>query len=62
MGVLMPPDHKNAVRQFFGDSVKPRPIRYVSLGIGMVLGVLIGLIPIRFPASEPSLWVSAADR
>ena len=46
----MPPDHKNAVRQFFGDSVKAAAeFSYVSLGIGMVLGVLIGLIPIPIP-------------
>jgi len=50
VGVLMPPDHKNAVRQFFGDSVKAAAeFSYVSLGIGMVLGVLIGLIPIPIP-------------
>jgi putative transport protein len=50
VGVLMPPDQKTAVRQFFGDSVKAAAeFSYVSLGIGMVLGVLIGLIPIPIP-------------
>jgi putative transport protein len=50
VGVLMPPDKKNAIRQFFGDSVKAAAeFSYVSLGIGMVLGVLIGLIPIPIP-------------
>jgi putative transport protein len=50
VGVLMPPDKKNAIRQFFGDSVKSAAeFSYVSLGIGMVLGVLIGLIPIPIP-------------
>ena len=50
VGVLMPPDRKAAVRQFFGDSVKAAAeFSYVSLGIGMVLGVLIGLIPIPIP-------------
>jgi putative transport protein len=50
VGVLMPPDRKNAIRQFFGDSVKSAAeFSYVSLGIGMVLGVLIGLIPIPIP-------------
>ena len=50
VGVLMPPDRKNAIRQFFGDSVKAAAeFSYVSLGIGMVLGVLIGLIPIPIP-------------
>jgi putative transport protein len=50
VGVLMPPDRKVAIRQFFGDSVKSAAeFSYVSLGIGMVLGVLIGLIPIPIP-------------
>jgi putative transport protein len=50
VGVLMPPDKKNVIRQFFGDSVKAAAeFSYVSLGIGMVLGVLIGLIPIPIP-------------
>ena len=50
VGVLMPPDRKNAIRQFFGDSVKAAAeFSYVSLGIGMVLGVLLGLIPIPIP-------------
>jgi len=50
VGVLMPPDKENVIRQFFGDSVKAAAeFSYVSLGIGMVLGVLIGLIPIPIP-------------
>jgi len=50
VGVLMPPDRKAAIRQFFGDSVKAAAeFSYVSLGIGMVLGVLLGLIPIPIP-------------
>jgi putative transport protein len=50
VGVLMPPDRKEAIRRFFGDSVKAAAeFSYVSLGIGMVLGVLIGLIPIPIP-------------
>src|SRR6516225_994599 len=50
VGVLMPPDRKEAIRKFFGDSVKAAAeFSYVSLGIGMVLGVLLGLIPIPIP-------------
>jgi putative transport protein len=50
IGVLMPPDRKATVRQFFGDSVKAAAeFSYVSLGLGMVLGVLLGLIPIPVP-------------
>ena len=50
VGVLMPPDRKDEVRRFFGDTVKSAAeFSYVSLGIGMVLGVLLGLIPIPIP-------------
>ena len=50
VGVLMPPDRKEDIRRFFGDSVKAAAeFSYVSLGIGMVLGVLLGLIPIPIP-------------
>jgi len=50
IGVLVPPERKEDVRKHFGDSVKSAAeFSYVSLGIGMVLGVLIGLIPIPIP-------------
>ena len=50
VGVLMPPDRKEDVRRFFGDTVKAAAeFSYVSLGLGMVLGVLLGLIPIPVP-------------
>jgi putative transport protein len=50
VGVLMPPDRKEEVRRHFGDTVKATAeFSYVSLGIGMVLGVLLGLIPIPIP-------------
>jgi putative transport protein len=50
VGVLMPPDRKEEVRKYFGDTVKAAAeFSYVSLGIGMVLGVLLGLIPIPIP-------------
>jgi putative transport protein len=50
VGVLIPPDRKEEVRRFFGDTVKAAAeFSYVSLGIGMVLGVLLGLIPIPIP-------------
>jgi putative transport protein len=50
IGVLMPPDRKEEVRRHFGDTVKSASeFSYVSLGIGMVLGVLLGLIPIPVP-------------
>jgi putative transport protein len=50
VGVLLPPERKEEIRRHFGDTVKAAAeFSYVSLGIGMVLGVLIGLIPIPIP-------------
>jgi putative transport protein len=50
VGVLVPPDHEEDVRKHFGDTVKATAeFSYVSLGIGMVLGLLLGLIPIPVP-------------
>jgi putative transport protein len=50
VGVLVPPDRKAQVRAHFGDTVKSAAeFSYVSLGIGMVLGILLGLIPIPIP-------------
>jgi putative transport protein len=50
VGVLMPPDRREEVRRFFGDTVKAAAeFSYVSLGIGMALGLLLGLIPIPIP-------------
>jgi putative transport protein len=50
VGVLMPADRKEEIRRHFGDTVKATAeFSYVSLGLGMVLGVLLGLIPIPIP-------------
>jgi putative transport protein len=50
VGVLTPAGRKEEIRKHFGDSVKATAeFSYVSLGLGMVLGVLIGLIPIPVP-------------
>ena len=50
VGVLMPSERKDEIRKHFGDSVKATAeFSYVSLGIGMALGILIGLIPIPIP-------------
>jgi putative transport protein len=50
VGVLVPPDRKDDVRRHFGDTIKSAAeFSYVSLGVGMVLGVLLGLIPIPIP-------------
>ncbi len=50
VGVLMPANRKEEVRRHFGDTVKATAeFSYVSLGLGMVLGVLLGLVPIPIP-------------
>jgi len=50
VGVLMPPERKEEIRRHFGDTIKATAeFSYVSLGLGMVLGVLLGLIPIPIP-------------
>jgi putative transport protein len=50
VGVLMPPERKEEIRRYFGDTIKAAAeFSYVSLGVGMVLGVLLGLIPIPIP-------------
>jgi putative transport protein len=50
VGVLLPAERKDEIRRHFGDTVKATAeFSYVSLGLGMVLGVLLGLIPIPVP-------------
>ncbi len=50
VGVLVPPTRKEEIRKAFGDSIKATSeFSYVSLGIGMVLGILLGLVPIPIP-------------
>jgi putative transport protein len=50
VGVLVPADQVAAARAHFGDSLKSAAeFSYVSLGFGMVLGVLLGLVPIPVP-------------
>ena len=50
VGVLVPPERKEEIRAHFGDTVKAAAeFSYVSLGFGMVLGVLLGLMPIPIP-------------
>ncbi len=50
VGVLAPPERKEEIRRHFGDSVKAAAeFSYVSLGLGMVMGVLLGLVPIPIP-------------
>lgn len=47
IGLLCPREHHRAIRAYFGDSIRgTTEFSYVSVGIGMVLGVIVGLIPI----------------
>jgi len=48
VGAIVPRDALPGVRAFFGDSLKSAAeFSYVSVGLGMSLGVLLGLI--KFP-------------
>lgn len=50
IGVLVPADRIAEARAFFGDTVKSTAeFSYISVGFGMVLGVLLGLVPIPIP-------------
>lgn len=50
IGVLVNREHHAAVRRHFGDSIKgTTEFSFVSLGAGMALGVLLGLLPIPIP-------------
>ena len=47
VGVLVPNEDVAKARLHFGDTVKSAAeFSYVSVGFGMVLGVLLGLLPI----------------
>jgi len=63
VGVLTPPDRRQEIRRISAiPSRQAAEFSYVSLGIGMVLGILLGLIPIPFRASVSLLSGSAVDR
>ncbi len=50
IGILVPLEHIQTARAFFGDTVKSTAeFSYISIGLGMVLGVLLGLLPIPIP-------------
>ena len=50
VGVLCSRTHFPHVRRFFGDSIKGvADFSYISLGVGAVLGLLVGMIPIPVP-------------
>ena len=50
VGLLCPREQHGAVRAYFGDSIRgTADFSYVSVGIGMVLGVIVGVVPIPIP-------------
>ena len=55
VGVMARREDRGAVRAYFGDSIKSTAeFSYVSLGVGMALGVLLGILPIPMPWSGHS--------
>ena len=61
LGLLAELKHAPALRAHFGDSIKgTTEFSYISIGIGMVLGVILGLIPIPVPGiGKLSLGIAA---
>jgi putative transport protein len=50
VGVLCHRANFDAVRRFFGDSIKGvADFSYISLGVGVAMGLLLGLIPLPVP-------------
>ncbi len=50
IGLLSDRQHFETIRKFFGDSIRSTTeFSYVALGIGMVLGVFVSIIPIPLP-------------
>ena len=59
VGVLCHRADFDAVRRFFGDSIKGvADFSYISLGVGAAMGLLVGLIPLPIPESAGSRWDS----
>jgi putative transport protein len=53
VGVIGPREAVPALRRHFGDSIKSTTeVSYVSVGLGMSFGVLLGLLPIPLPGLE----------
>ncbi len=50
IGLLAEPERVDEARAFFGNSIKgAAEFSYISLGVGMVLGVILGLIQVPIP-------------
>jgi putative transport protein len=50
IGIMINRNHRDAARRHLGDSIKgTTEFSYVSLGIGLALGVILGVLPIPIP-------------
>ena len=50
VGLFASRDHFPAMRKYFGDSIKATAeFSYISIGLGMALGIIIGLVSITMP-------------
>lgn len=50
IGIMVSRKYFQTMRNFFGNSVRgTAEINYISMGLGMVLGVLLGILPIPVP-------------
>jgi putative transport protein len=48
--VLAPSGRQADIRRFFGDSIKGNAeLSFISIGVGMALGLLLGMVPIPLP-------------
>jgi putative transport protein len=61
VGLFAELKHAPVLRSYFGDSIKgTTEFSYISIGIGMVLGVILGLIPVTVPGiGKLSLGIAA---
>jgi putative transport protein len=61
VGLMAKREDRDAVRAYFGDSIKSTAeFSYVSLGVGMALGVLLGILPIPVPGLGITLSLGVA--
>jgi putative transport protein len=50
LGIIVEPARRDEIARFFGDSIKAEAdFSFISLGLGVAVGALIGLIPIPIP-------------
>jgi putative transport protein len=50
VGLLASRSHTQALRKFFGDSIKgTADLSFIAMGIGVAIGLLLGLIPLPIP-------------